>query len=146
MSTPKMRVSQFGLNLLKHLEGLRLTAYTDTQGHWTIGYGHLLSEASLGLKWTLARAAEQLELDTRIAAGAINTLVKVSLSQPEFDALASFVFNVGIGHFQASTLLKVLNAGDYEMAGEQILVWAKNPELKGRRATEHAIWIYGSSV
>lgn len=113
------------VNVIKKHEGLRLEAYLPTPNDvWTIGYGHTHTTKQ-GMKITEAQAEKFLYLDIAWAEEAVNTLVKVRLTQNQFDALVSFVFNVGAGAFSKSTLLRLLNAGDYEGAANQFLRWNK---------------------
>ena len=111
---------------IKTAEGLRLTAYKDGGGVWTIGYGHTGSDVREGLTIPLSEAERLLTRDLRVAEGHVNDAVKVKLTQNQFDALVSFVYNVGGGAFRASTLLKLLNAGDYEGAANQLPRWNKD--------------------
>lgn len=119
-----MEISQQGLELIKQFEGLRLTAYQDSKGVWTIGYGHTKT-ARRGMSIDQTTADRLLRNDANIHASPINKYVKVPLKQHQFDALASFIFNVGEGAFKKSTLLKVLNQGDYEGAAREFLRWNK---------------------
>lgn len=111
---------------IKTAEGLRLTAYKDGGGVWTIGYGHTGSDVREGLTIPLSEAERLLTRDLRVAEGHVNDAVKVKLTQNQFDALVSFVYNVGGGAFRSSTLLKLLNAGDYEGAANQFPRWNKD--------------------
>ena len=117
-----MKYSRTGLLLTQSFEACRLTAYQDSAGVWTIGYGHT-SGVQPGDTCSPYQASAWLELDVREAEAAINNLVKVPLSQEEFDALVDFVFNEGTGHFASSTLLKLLNEGHYAMAADQFERW-----------------------
>jgi lysozyme len=113
------------LSLIKKHEGLRLEAYLPTPNDvWTIGYGHTHTTKK-GQKITEAQAEELLRRDIAWAEEAVNKLVVVPLTQNQFDALVSFVFNVGVGAFSKSTLLRLLNAKDYEGAANQFLRWNK---------------------
>jgi lysozyme len=118
-----MEISLVGLNHLKQVEGYRATPYKDIAGHWTGGYGHKLGP----LEHKGARTAEEwsriLAADVTTAEAAVNRLVKVPLTQAQFDALVSFVFNVGTGAFSRSTMLQKLNAGDYAGAQAQFGKW-----------------------
>lgn len=119
-----MKTSQAGLKFISVHEGIRLQPYKDPVGLWTIGIGHLITppENKTGLinirgqyyKWRLGLSDKQvfwlLEQDVEKAEDVINTVVKAPLTQNQFDALVSFVFNVGGGAFINSTLLKKLNA------------------------------------
>jgi len=112
----------------------------------TIGYGHrLLPKEVFPEGVTEARAAEMLALDVQQAEQAVGRLVKVPLTQGQFDALVDFCFNLGEGRLASSTLLKVLNGARYEAAGEQLLRWdlaagQVNTGLKGRREAELELW------
>jgi lysozyme len=91
-----------------------------------------------------------LVCDVRSAQNAVKRLVKVTLTQGQFDALVDFVFNLGQGKLAASTLLKELNAGQYDAAGEQLLRWdhagsQENASLKARRRAEFDLWRGGGA-
>jgi len=113
----KRKLSAAGVRLIAGFEGFRSDLYDDAAGHCTIGYGHLVHTGSCdgsesaefrrGL--TRERALEILGDDAASAATAVNDAVKVPLEQDQFDALTSFVFNVGSGAFRDSTLLRLLN-------------------------------------
>ena len=121
-----MQISYNGLNLLKELEGFRKDAYLDTGGVWTIGYGTTRVEGKpveAGLTCTEAQAEKWLSDDIAWAQTAVNKLVKVPLKQGMFDALVSFVYNVGEEQFRRSTLLRLLNLGQHIEAGKQLLRW-----------------------
>lgn len=133
-------LSQNGLDLIKGFEGLRLSAYQDSAGVWTIGYGHT-GNVKPGDRITQAQADELLQKDTAWAQQAVRDQVKVPLSQGQFDALTSFTFNLGAGALEKSTLLKKLNAGDYAGAQAEFGKWvhAGGEVLQGlvrRRAAE----------
>lgn len=120
-----MNISDAGIELIKKFEGCRLTAYLDSVGILTIGYGHTGSLVVKGLVISQAEADELLRTDVQIAERCIDAAVTVPLTQAEFDALCSFVFNLGCGAFKGSTLLKKLNASDYDGAGEEFKRWDK---------------------
>lgn len=135
-----MQTSNNGINLIKRFEGLRLEAYRDSVGIPTIGYGHTHG-VKMGDVITGAQADAFLREDLQVAELTINTNVKVKLTQSQFDALASFVFNLGSGNFVKSTLLKKLNTGDYAGAADEFGKWVnaggkKLPGLVKRRAAE----------
>lgn len=121
-----MRLSKSGIAQLKAFEGLSLGKYRDVAGFGTIGYGHFI-QASEEIAETITEAeADRLLLaDVQIAECAVNKLVKVPLSQNQFDALVLFVFNIGKGAFKDSTLLKQLNQSNYEIAADEFLRWNK---------------------
>lgn len=120
-----MRTSEKGLAFIKQHEGLSLEAYKDIAGVLTIGYGHTGADVFVGQRIALDQAHDLLVEDVREAEDAINRLVKKPLKQNQFDALVSFVFNVGAGAFNRSTALKRLNAGDYVGAAEALTWWNK---------------------
>jgi len=134
-----MKTSQSGLDFIQDVEGCKLFAYLDTGGVWTIGVGHTGPEVVRGLACTMEEAMAWLAEDVREAEDAINKAVKVPLTQNQFDALVSFVFNVGVGAFLSSTLLKKLNAGDYEGAAAQFPRWNKDngKEIAGLTKRRH---------
>ena len=101
-----MKTSQKGIDFIKRHEALRLHAYKDAVGVWTIGYGHT-STAKQGMTITEEEAEKLLKQDLKTAENEINRHL-LPLKQHQFDSLASFVFNVGIGSFRRSTLLKRL--------------------------------------
>jgi lysozyme len=143
-----MRISDAGLRFIKAHEGLRLEAYPDPgtgDKPWTIGYGHTGPEVVPGLRITAERAEELLRADVARFEAAVTRLVKVPLSGPQFDALVSFAFNVGEGALARSTLLRVLNAGDYADAAKQFDRWVNAggkpmPGLVRRRRAERTMF------
>lgn len=119
-----MKISNNGLDLVKHFEGLVLEAYKCPAGVWTIGYGHT-KDVQPGDEWSEDHAEHMLEVEMEEYEKYINDLVEVELNQNQFDAMVSWVYNLGVGNLQSSTLLKVLNAGDYAGVPEQIMRWNK---------------------
>lgn len=105
-----MRTTAKGLALIKEFEGLRLEAYLCPAGVWTIGWGHTKG-VKIGDRIDISTAEKYLKEDIEEAERGIQKLVKVKLNDNQFSAIVSFVFNLGIGNFQKSTLLKVINAG-----------------------------------
>lgn len=144
------RVNAEGRALLKQWEGLRLEAYQDGGGVWTIGYGHTRT-AQPGMKITTAKAKTLFNADIAPCEEAVERLVTVELNDNQFAALVSFVYNVGEGAFTKSTLLKKLNAGDYDAVPAQLMRWVKDngkvvDGLVNRRAAESGLWARGSFV
>ena len=154
-----MQMSQHGLSLLEQWEGFKLQVYKDSAGLPTIGVGHLLTRSELtsgkivingvpvkysgGL--TQQQVTDLLAQDVVPAQQAVNTGVKVALNQNQFDALVSFTFNVGNGAFLGSTLLKVLNQGQYDQVPTQLLRWTRAggvvvQGLVNRRQNEIKLW------
>ena len=119
-----MKIGSKGLELIKHFEGCELEAYKCPAGVWTIGYGHIKGVQE-GMKITEMQAEEMLQSELIAYEGYINDLVEVELNQNQFDAMVSWVYNLGGGNLRASTLLKVLNAGNYAGVPEQMLRWNK---------------------
>lgn len=140
-----MSLSQNGLDLIKGFEGLRLNAYQDSAGVWTIGYGHTGPDVRPGMSITQAQAEQLLRQDVARFEQAVRDNVRVPLTQNQFDALVSFTYNVGEGALQDSTLLRKLNAGDYAGAQTEFGRWvyAGGERLEGlerRRAAEAALF------
>lgn len=117
-----MQLSDTGLQHIKDFEGLRLTAYKDIGGTWTIGYGHTAS-AKEGMKITNQQAHDLLTKDVATFVRCVNDAVVVPLNQHQFDALVSFSFNLGCGNLKNSTLLKLLNRSDYAGAAQEFERW-----------------------
>ena len=139
-----MHTSQKGLDLIKSFEGLRLSAYRCSAGVLTIGYG-CTTNVKEGDRITAERAEELLRDDVKRFEGYVARLVKVPLTQGQFDGLVSFVYNLGPGALEKSTLLDQLNRGDYDSAAEQFGRWVKagGKTLVGlvrRRAAERALF------
>ena len=131
-----MRISQQGLDLLIAREGKRNDAYLDSVGVWTVGVGHTGPEVHAGLHWTDEQVTDALRADLDRFEDAINDSVTVGLEQCQFDALASFVFNVGNGAFSSSTMLKKINLGQFELVPAQFDRWHIPPEITRRRNGE----------
>jgi lysozyme len=138
-----MQISKEGLELLKEREGVRNHAYQDSKGIWTIGVGHTGPEVKEGLVWTDAEVDEALEKDVGWAEKAINDQVSTPLTQSQFDALVSLVFNIGVGAFRRSTVLRWLKVGNFEGAAQAILMWNKPREILPRRRGEYQQFKYG---
>jgi len=119
-----MKISQEGLSLIKKFEGCELDAYKCAAEVWTIGYGSTKGVKE-GDTITQEEADKLLLHEMEEYEGYINNIVEVDLKQNEFDALVSWVFNLGPANLKASTLLKVLNAKDYQGVPEQIKRWNK---------------------
>jgi len=123
MGVNNLTYSGNGLSLTEQFEGCELSAYQDQVGVWTIGYGHTGPDVVAGLTITLEQAQALLAQDVGSAAASVNRCVTVQLSQNEFDALVDFVFNLGTGAFESSTLLRDLNAADFAAAATQFDLW-----------------------
>ena len=139
-----MQLSPDGLELIQRHEGLRLTAYLDPVGVPTIGYGHI-STARMGQTITELEALELLLADIERFEDGVERLVQVTLNQHQFDALVSLAFNIGLGAFGKSTLLRKLNAGDYTGAAAEFDRWIHAggrvlPGLVKRRSDERRLF------
>lgn len=122
-----MNISPNGIALISTFEQLRESAYPDpgTGGApWTLGYGHTAGVKE-GDTCNPDQALAWLQNDAQGAAACVNAATKVILTQNQFDALASLVFNIGCHNFDGSGLLKTLNAGDYQGASRHFSAWNK---------------------
>jgi lysozyme len=140
----RRRINEDGVALIRNFEGLHLAPYLCPAKIWTIGYGHTRTVRA-GMRITAEQAGQLLEDDLRIAERAVARLVRVPLSDNQFSALVSFVFNVGTTNFERSTLLRLLNRGWYEQVPAQLTRWnrASGEVLGGlarRRAAEAKLW------
>lgn len=118
-----MKVSQKGIKLIQEFEGLELKAYKDSVGVLTVGWGSTGSHVTAGMIITKEQAEQLLKKDLERFEKGVSDLVKVPLKQNQFDALCSFAFNLGLSNLKSSTLLKKLNASDYQGAANEILRW-----------------------
>lgn len=140
-----MKTTERGLTLIRQFEGLRLSAYQDAVSVWTIGYGTTRG-VKQGQVITKAEAEALLRADVQRFEVEVSQLVKVPVSQNQWDALISFTYNLGAANLESSTLLRLLNTGDYAGAAEQFPRWNKagGKVLKGlvsRRAAERALFL-----
>lgn len=137
-----MKTSNQGLTVLIEREGSRNHAYLDTKGIPTIGVGHTGPEVHLGLVWTDGQIRDAFAKDIERFERSVNDCVTVPLKQYQFDALVSFAFNCGenaLAHGNnggPSSILRALNAGDYEGAARAFNNWMADPEVRTRRAAE----------
>ena len=140
-----MKTSMEGLALIKKFEGCELKAYQCSAGVWTIGYGHT-KDVVEGMEITQEQAEQMLVDELHEYESYINKYVTVALSQNQFDALVSWVYNLGPANLSASTMLKVLNSGEYEDVPAQMKRWNKagGKVLEGlirRREAEACLFI-----
>ncbi len=140
-----MRTSQRGLNMIKSFEGLRLQAYQDSVGVWTIGYGATRG-VKAGMSITKEQAERMLLNDVQRFEPEIERLVTAKLSQNQWDALICFTYNLGAANLESSTLRRLLNDGDYAGAAAQFPRWTKAggrelPGLVRRRAAERDLFL-----
>jgi lysozyme len=132
--------SEKGLALIRSFESLRLTAYRDGGGVWSIGFGHT-DDVEPGDTCTAQEALDWLRRDANEAEICILTSVETTLTQSQFDALCSLVFNIGCEAFENSTMLRLINAGKMDAAKGQFSRWNKDDGkiiagLTRRRAAE----------
>lgn len=145
------KTSNAGKNLIKQFEGFRAIAYLCPANVWTIGYGTTRINGKAvkgGMKITTTEAEQFLEEDLKQYETCVNQNVLVQLSQNQFDALVCLVYNIGVGNFSRSTLLKVLNTGNYALAAQEFSKWNKAggkvvSGLTRRRAAEKELFIKG---
>lgn len=144
------QISKKGIQLISNFEGLRLNAYQDSVGIWTIGFGTTVfphgQKVQDGDCCTIQQAQNYMSHDLKRFEVAVFKAVQVPLNQHQFDALVSLTYNIGIGAFQSSTLLKLLNTGNYAAASDQFDVWIKAggktvQGLVNRRAIEKACFL-----
>jgi lysozyme len=151
-----MQIGDNCVTLIKRWESFRANPYVCPAGWWTVGYGALEGPDGLPvtvrtLPVTLGQAEVMLQRDARRAASAVNRLCPVTLTQPQFDALCSFTFNLGGGALQRSTLRQCVLRGDHARARTEFLKWCKTrdpktglyrrlPGLVARRAQEAALY------
>lgn len=159
-----MKISKNGLDFIDDVEGREKFEYPDTEGNPTIGVGHLLTRSELTsgkiiilgvpVKYKFGLTDTQmdnlLDQDLDLVENAINKLVKVPLTQYQFDSLCSLVLNIGLGAFETSTLLKLLNLSKYGQVPTQMRRWNKsrkngvleiNKGLVNRREKDISLWI-----
>lgn len=148
------KLSDDAIDFLKDFEKFKSAIYNDSEGHATIGYGHLIhrgsicgaiSEQPFLNAFTKEQATVLLRNDLKSREEVVNTSVRVPLFQNEYDALVIFCFNIGNAGFNSSTVLKKINAGKYDQVPDKIMIWnkAKGKEVNGltnRRLEEVEIY------
>jgi lysozyme len=142
-----MKTSDNGLTMIMQFEGLRLSAYQDGVGVWTIGYG-TTQNVRPGMVITLQQAVQRLRDPLVAIESFISAVVTPVINQDMFDALVSFTYNVGQGNLRKSSVLRLLNIGDFYSAADGFLLWTKAgglviPGLVHRRAMERAVFLLG---
>ena len=143
-----MKVSKLGIDLIKHFEGLKLTAYkpVPTEKYYTIGIGHYGADVKKDMAISEKQAEELFRKDIATIETTLNKM-GINFTQNEFDALVSFIFNLGQGNFNNSTLKKYILQGksDIEIC-DQIIRWVNSNGkpllgLKRRRVAEANMWL-----
>ncbi len=141
-----MQLGPKGEALIKSYEKLRLAAYQDEGGVWTVGWGHTGPEVVEGILWTPEQAETAFRTDTGAAVAEMNRAIRIPVTQNQFDALVCFAFNVGCTAAANSTLMRLLNIGCPHQAAEQFARWDKvrgrpSAGLSARRAAEAALFL-----
>ena len=149
-----MIISIKGLKFIENLEGFRAVPYKDQAGVSTCGFGHVVRQGESFTKLSRKEAELLLDKDVSKFELDIKSMVKVPLTQTQYDSLISFTYNVGSGAFSDSTLLKCLNKKQYSTAAEEFLKWNKYTDpktgklvvsqgLKNRREKERNLFLGG---
>jgi len=149
------QINEGGLALVKIFEGLKLKAYRCPAGVWTIGYGHT-NNVRPGMRISEQDAETLLAQDLEDSGEQVDKCVYVPLTDNQFSALSSFVFNAGIGNLMSSSLLRRLNTGNYDCVPSELAKWVKAadpktgkkitlPGLVKRRAAEGVLWLQTDS-
>ncbi|MDN5248839.1 MAG: lysozyme [Alphaproteobacteria bacterium] len=142
-------INDYCLGKLKEWEGFRAKAYKDSNGIWTIGYGHTAVAGEPapheGMSITEGEAETILRRDLHFFEKEVERLVDVPLNDLQFGALVCFAYNVGVGHFKKSDLLKKLNKHEYHEVPIELMKWTKGRTapiqgLVNRRSNEVAMW------
>jgi len=144
------QVDDAGLELIKQFEGLRLDAYQDVAGIWTIGYGHIKGVFQ-GMRMTQAQAEQALQDDLAGAEDVVDdATADAETSDNQFSAMVALCFNIGSANFRGSTVLREHCAGNFDRAAEAFLMWNKahvDGELQtvagltNRRTAERALYL-----
>ncbi|PWG77907.1 lysozyme, partial [Pararcticibacter amylolyticus] len=154
-NTEGMNLSSQGLQFIADHEGFGnngINPYNDAFGFATAGYGHLLHKSGVTAAdiaqyrgMTKIQGLSLLKVDAQSRVASVNSLVKVSLTQYQFDAMVSFTFNVGVGAFSRSTLLRELNANNFDAIPAQLARWTNGgvSGLVDRRADEINLFLHG---
>ncbi len=149
-----MKMTDAGLSLIKGFEGFRGTAYRCPSGVWTIGYGHTSQAGppavTRGMRLSEPEAENVLRADVDAFARGVTAELRRDISDAQFSALVSFAYNVGLGAFRSSSVLKAVNAGDFDAVPRRLGLWVKGggkllPGLVKRRAAEAEMFIGGDA-
>ena len=139
-----MAIADSTLDFITKEEGFRNRAYKDSKGLLTIGVGHLIKDSEphlINATLTDEQVKDLLKSDLRWCSEAVESSVRVTLTQNQFDALYSLCFNIGEGAFKKSTVLKKINQNDLNGAADAILMWNKPEVLINRRKRERALFL-----
>jgi lysozyme len=145
-----MKLNQAGIDLIAGFEGYRSTAYLDSAGIWTIGFGATFYPNGVKVKkgdtCTVEQAKQYKAHDLKRFEKCVNDVVKVKINQNQYNALVSLTYNIGESAFKNSTLARKLNSGDYQGAADQFLAWNKAggkvvQGLVNRRTAERKLFL-----
>lgn len=134
--------SQNAIDMIKQFEGLRLSTYKCTSGRNSIGYGTTYIDnqpIASNLRITEDKASELLVKDVEKISKQISNLLRVNITQNQFDALVSFAYNIGINQFARSALLRLININDIEGASKQFIRWNKSSGVEQSGLTRRRI-------
>jgi lysozyme len=137
-------ITQSTIYLIKQFEGIRHSAYDDGFGNMTIGVGHLIKASEPHLHYATLKMHEiqhLLKQDLEPCEAFLRTGVGTPLNQSQFDALMSVCFNIGLDKFKDSKIVRYLNQGDIQKAGDAILNWNKPSVLEARRKQERKLFL-----
>jgi len=134
-----MTISSLGIKFLKREEGFRATPYKDGNGFGTIGFGHKIRKGEVFGAISSVEATSLMLKDIAEAEQCIRANVHVPITQNQFDALCSFVYNIGCAGFMGSQVLFHLNKKEYVLAADAFMNWHR-PNLEGRRKREIALF------
>ena len=133
-----MNISPQGLSLLMAREGKRNEVYRDTQGVLTVGYGHTGPDVMEGEIWTNERIEEAFAKDLQRFEDALNENITATVDQNQYDALVSWLYNVGTSWARSATLIARVNEGNRGGAAQEFDKWHIPPEITSRRNAEKA--------
>ena len=139
-----MAITDSTIDYITKEEGFRNRAYKDSKGLWTIGVGHLIKESEphlVNATLTDEQVKELLKSDLKWCSEAVESSVRVPLTQNQFDALYSLCFNIGETAFKRSTVVRKLNENDIQGAADAILMWNKPAVLEKRRRRERELFL-----
>ena len=137
-----MKTSEAGKKFIKLKEGLKLETYKCSSNVSTIGYGHTGSDVHAGMKITVEEAERLFSMDLYVHENNVNKLVKVPLTQGQFDALVSLEFNIGYGSFRSSSILRLVNDKRYDEACKRFLF--ENPNAKTPEEKYKGCWVFNN--
>lgn len=141
-----MKTNELGKSLIKKWEGLRLNAYQDIVGIWTIGFGSVFPKVTPGQVITLDEANDRFDIDLARFEQGISSMASVLLNSNQFSALVSLAYNVGLGGLKGKGLMNKLNSGDYKGAADSFPKYSnaggkQDPGLYKRRLEEKALFL-----